>query len=202
MLCNKCFSELPENAYICPRCDGGSFFDSDLQGSERSVEPESGYSFGFSGSNKQESKVGAQAYFSQHHGEKAGLGLRFAGLVLDGLLNILTLGIGWFIWFIIVARFGQTPAKQILKMQVISNKTLKPGFGVTFWRYFTPTIFGYLLMPFSFLGFLSLPYSLSTALGIIQFLAFSLPLLDALLIFLPPRSRLVDIMFGTRVIRL
>ena len=45
----------------------------------------------------------------------------FAGAVLDGFLFVLTLGIGWVIWYLIVARGGQSPAKQLLRTRVIRD---------------------------------------------------------------------------------
>lgn len=37
---------------------------------------------------------------------------------LEGILQVITLGIGWLIWFAIVAPKGQTPAKQILGVYI------------------------------------------------------------------------------------
>ena len=47
---------------------------------------------------------------------------RLAGAILDGLLFVLTLGIGWVIWYLIVARGGQSPAKQLLHTRVIRGE--------------------------------------------------------------------------------
>ncbi len=46
-------------------------------------------------------------------------GRRFWAYLLDILLLIVTLVIGWIIWDIILWGRGQSPAKQILKMQVV-----------------------------------------------------------------------------------
>ncbi|MFF5370724.1 RDD family protein [Streptomyces sp. NPDC013187] len=46
-------------------------------------------------------------------------GLRFGGYILEGVLIICTLVIGWAIWALIVFQYGQTPAKQLLHMRVI-----------------------------------------------------------------------------------
>ena len=40
----------------------------------------------------------------------ASQGRRLAGAVLDGLIFVLTLGIGWVIWYLVAARGGQSPA--------------------------------------------------------------------------------------------
>src|SRR5687767_5222151 len=42
----------------------------------------------------------------------------FGDFLLEGLLAVLTLGIGWLIWFAIVAPKGQTPAKQLLSVYI------------------------------------------------------------------------------------
>ena len=49
----------------------------------------------------------------------ASRGRRFAGAVLDWTLIPLTLGIGWIIWYLVVARYGRSPAKQLLGMHVV-----------------------------------------------------------------------------------
>ena len=43
---------------------------------------------------------------------------RLASYALDATLALLTLGIGWLIWSMIVWGEGQTPAKKILKIRV------------------------------------------------------------------------------------
>ena len=49
---------------------------------------------------------------------------RLGGYLLEGLLILLTLLIGWLVWSIIVWDRGQTPAKQLLGMRVLSRETL------------------------------------------------------------------------------
>jgi uncharacterized RDD family membrane protein YckC len=48
---------------------------------------------------------------------------RLGGALLEGLLFIVTLGIGWVIWSLIVWGRGQTPAKQLLNMRVLNADT-------------------------------------------------------------------------------
>jgi uncharacterized RDD family membrane protein YckC len=48
---------------------------------------------------------------------------RFGENFLEGLLLLCTAGIGWLIWAFIVFERGQTPAKQILGMRVVSTST-------------------------------------------------------------------------------
>jgi len=57
--------------------------------------------------------------------DSAGGGFRYASFqhrlgayALDAVLSVLTLGIGWLIWSVIVWGEGQTPAKKILKIRV------------------------------------------------------------------------------------
>lgn len=141
--------------------------------------------------------------FSRNHssGDEATRLYRFGGLCLDLVLNFFTFGIGWFVWFLVIAKRGQTPAKQLLKMQVIRESTGTPGFAITFWRYYIPNALNWLSLPFTVLGFFSLPFALATLIGVISTIAYLLPLTDALFIFTKRRKRLVDLMFHTRVVR-
>ena len=58
---------------------------------------------------------------------KASLQHRFGQLLLEFALLIVTLGIGYFIWFFIVLGRGQTPGKQILKLRVYDATTGMPA---------------------------------------------------------------------------
>ena len=61
-------------------------------------------------------------------------GLRFGSYLLEAVLLMVTLGIGWVIWAAMTAPTGQTPAKKLLKLRVIGADTLRPvGFGKMFW---------------------------------------------------------------------
>ena len=48
---------------------------------------------------------------------------RLGAYLLDVLLGIVTLFIGWLIWSIVIWKNGQSPAKSILKMRVIKIAT-------------------------------------------------------------------------------
>lgn len=50
-------------------------------------------------------------------------GKRFGAYLLEAVLMIVTLFIGWLIWWIIAWGKGQTPAKQVLKMRCIDADT-------------------------------------------------------------------------------
>ncbi len=55
---------------------------------------------------------------------------RLGAYFLEGILGVVTLGIGWLIWAAMIAGTGQTPAKRLLNQRVIGADTLAPvGFG-------------------------------------------------------------------------
>ena len=56
-------------------------------------------------------------------------GRRLSGALLDSLILILTLYLGWLIWFVIVAPRGQTPGKQMLGMYVMREDGSRAGGG-------------------------------------------------------------------------
>lgn len=53
-------------------------------------------------------------------------GKRFGAFLLEIVLAIVTIGIGWIIWDLIVWKDGKSPAKQLLHMQVVNAKTGQP----------------------------------------------------------------------------
>jgi len=54
-------------------------------------------------------------------------GRRLGAYLLDALLSLVTVGIGWLIWSLIVWGKGQTPGKQLLKMRVMSLENGRPA---------------------------------------------------------------------------
>jgi uncharacterized RDD family membrane protein YckC len=65
----------------------------------------------------------------------ASAGRRLGGYLLEGLLIVCTLVIGWIIWTLIVWAHGQTPAKQLLGMRVVRLDTrAHAGWGRMFLR--------------------------------------------------------------------
>ena len=74
----------------------------------------------------------------------AGPGRRLAGRLIDVGLAMITFFIGWFIWFCIVARNGQTPGKQLLGMYILRADGSRAGGGFTWLRTFV--IQGVLIM--------------------------------------------------------
>lgn len=64
-------------------------------------------------------------------------GGRFRAFLLDSLLVVVTLGVGWLVWTLISWSSGQTRAKQILKMVVVDATAGHPlNWGHMFWREF------------------------------------------------------------------
>lgn len=51
---------------------------------------------------------------------------RFGAAILESVLAILTLGIGWFVWWLILLGQGLTPARQILGLRIVDAKTMQP----------------------------------------------------------------------------
>jgi uncharacterized RDD family membrane protein YckC len=54
-------------------------------------------------------------------------GKRLGAYLLDGLLAVVTLGIGWIIWSLVIWKDGYSPAKKMLKMRVIKVSTGQPA---------------------------------------------------------------------------
>ena len=61
--------------------------------------------------------------------ELAGQGRRLGGYVLDIVLFVVTLGIGWLIWLLVVGGRGQNPAKQLLGIHVVCGDGNRAGLG-------------------------------------------------------------------------
>ncbi|MFD0279348.1 RDD family protein [Kitasatospora sp. NPDC127111] len=55
------------------------------------------------------------------------VGLRFGGFVLDWVLAVFTLFIGWLVWALFTFSNGQTPAKQILHMKTVHIPDEQPA---------------------------------------------------------------------------
>ena len=56
----------------------------------------------------------------------ASLGARFGAFLLEFVLFIVTLGIGWFIWSMVMWTRGTTPAKKLLGLSVVDIQTGRP----------------------------------------------------------------------------
>ena len=54
---------------------------------------------------------------------------RLAGFIIDQLILNFTLGLGWLMWFLIIAGRGQTPAKQLLSLCVVREDGRLASYG-------------------------------------------------------------------------
>lgn len=60
--------------------------------------------------------------------------IRLGAYLLESVLAVVTLGIGWLIWAAMIAGSGQTPAKRVLKLRVVDARSYRPvGFARMFW---------------------------------------------------------------------
>lgn len=112
---------------------------------------------------------------------------RFGAALLESALAIVTLGIGWFIWWLILISKGLTPARQILGLRIINAKTMQPvSNSQVFLR-------GFVVY---FLAF----SALASALSLVLFGAgWLFTLVSALLVFRASHQTLWDQMTGTTV---
>jgi uncharacterized RDD family membrane protein YckC len=53
-------------------------------------------------------------------------GARFGSYLMEYLLLIVTLGIGWLVWSLVVWKNGTTPGHQVLKQVIVDEKTKQP----------------------------------------------------------------------------
>jgi uncharacterized RDD family membrane protein YckC len=107
-----------------------------------------------------------------------GPGARFGAFVLDIVLMAVTLGIGWLIWSMFTWRHGQSPAKRMLKQQVVVVAT---GMPATWGRMALREIVGKWLLS-------TLTRGVTSVVG-------------AVLIFGPKRQALWDFVAGTTVVQ-
>ena len=61
-------------------------------------------------------------------------GRRLAGYVLDWAIAVVSVGIGWLVWFLLVAPRGQTPGKQLLGMYIMRSDGSRAGGWYTWLR--------------------------------------------------------------------
>lgn len=112
---------------------------------------------------------------------------RFGAAILESVLAVVTLGIGWFIWWLILIGRGLTPARQILGLRIVNAKTMQPvANSQVFLR-------GFVVY---FLAF----SALASALSLLLFGAgWLFTLVSALLVFRASHQTLWDQMTGTTV---
>ena len=59
---------------------------------------------------------------------------RLGGYVVDSIVFVLSFGIGWLVWLLLVAPRGQSPGKQLLGMYIIRNDGTRAGGAYTWVR--------------------------------------------------------------------
>ena len=86
--------------------------------------------------------------------------IRLGAVVLESVLFVVTLGIGWVVWALIISGRGQTPAKALLNLRVIDTGSLRPvGFARMFWvRYLIADIVAGLGIVFTLGVLLLMPF--------------------------------------------
>ena len=75
-----------------------------------------------------------ESRYAMHELQTASAMRRLAGYVVDSIIAVLTFGVGWLVWFLIVAQRGQTPGKQVLSMYIIRADGTRAGGGYTWAR--------------------------------------------------------------------
>lgn len=68
-----------------------------------------------------------EAFYPPEQLVTATQGRRLGGWLLDLLVVIATFGVGWLVWFLIVAQRGQTPGKQMLGMYIMREDGSRAG---------------------------------------------------------------------------
>ena len=68
-----------------------------------------------------------EAFYPPEQLQTATPGRRLGGYVLDLLVTVATFGIGWLIWFLVIAQRGQTPGKQMLGMYIMREDGSRAG---------------------------------------------------------------------------
>lgn len=112
---------------------------------------------------------------------------RFGSALLEAALAFVTLGIGWFVWWLILLSKGLTPARQILGLRIVDVKTRNPvSNGQVFVR-------GFLVY---FLSFSLLSWALNI---FFMGLGFIFTIVSTLLILRDTRQTLWDQLTGTSV---
>ena len=136
---------------------------------------------------------------------KASVQHRLGGRAVDAAMYVVTLGIGWFIWSLVVWGQGQTPGKQIVKLRVYDKTTGKP----VKWAHMALREFALLFTVYIIFGALTAIFNVTSAFAdhpVYGLVVITLPLLvvylvDVLWIFNGNnRNRLVDLICKTDVL--
>ena len=135
---------------------------------------------------------------------KATIQHRLGGWAVDLALNLVTFGIGWFIWSLVVWGQGQTPGKQLLKMRVYDKTTGKPvKWGhMAIRQFLLPLSFSIVVLPIVVVLSLIPNQTVNVASIVILYLGFFVGAsIDAFWIFKGSKTnRLVDVFSKTDVL--
>lgn len=135
---------------------------------------------------------------------KASVQHRLGGWAVDLAMNLVTFGIGWFIWSMVVWGQGQTPGKQILKMRVYDKTTGKPvKWGhMAIRQFLLPWAFSSVLLPIALVFSLVPSVEIQLRAIVTLYLGFFIGgLIDAFWILRgDKRNRLVDVFAKTDVL--
>lgn len=134
-------------------------------------------------------------------------GHRIGATAVDAGLNLVTFGIGWFVWSLFVWRNGQTPGKYLLKIRVINEsegQTARWGqmclrqllipLAISISWYLPYFVFIFSGTAFGFNAIMIISFVLATLLVIAVYVT------DFVWLFGPKRKRLVDYWAKTIVI--
>ena len=125
-------------------------------------------------------------------------GHRIAAVAVDAGLNFVTLGVGWFIWSLIMWGNGQTPGKNLLKIRVINEVNGQPArwghmclrqglipLAISMAWYLPYLVFLFSGAAFGFTVFMIISFSLASILAIAVYVT------DFVWLFGPKHKRLV-----------
>ena len=195
VFCGSCGASLNSSGYSSSALQGDGF-DFDFNGSQQSyAQPNTGW-----GANSWSQPSTSSWASNAYSGSLVPRWKRLVGYILDAVLALVTFGIGWWIWFFIIAGRGQTPAKQILKTRVVHPFNPSSTWIITVARYFILSLPAWLVALVDVFNLISLPYSMLILSNIIHVTVWLLPLIDAAFIFSPRQQRVVDMLFKTQVV--
>lgn len=129
---------------------------------------------------------------------------RLGGRAVDVAMYVVTLGIGWVIWSLVVWGQGQTPGKQIVKLRVYDKRTRNPvKWGhMAIRELLVPLAVSLAMIPLIFVSSVVQNTTISYIALVVSYLSFFIwQLVDAIWIFKgEKRNRLVDLICKTDVL--